>query len=156
KGGVGGSASAPGADQKCAEAQSAAVSACAEADRLVQAGRQAADDLRLARRQKAELANEFESVRLGDRQTLRAAKDEAARAYRYEYERARDESAVMTATATWMGDVSRLNQDARRAVALAQSLSTRQAEIDVLVERLELAANAARVAAETAAEVCVN
>jgi hypothetical protein len=145
-----------GGVQECVEAQAAAASACAEAERLVKAGRQAAEDLRLARRQRAELANDLESVRLGDRQTLRAAKDEAAHAYRREYEMARDEGALMVATATWMGDVSRLNHDARRAVRHAQTLGTRQAEIDGLVERLELAANAARVAAESAAEVCVN
>jgi hypothetical protein len=145
-----------GGVQECVDAQKVAVSACAEADRLVQAARQAAEDLRLARRQRAELANDLDTARLGDRQTLRAAKDEAARAYRREYEMARDEGAVMVATATWLGDVSRLNHDARRAVRQAQTLGARQAEVASLVERLELAANAARVTAESAAEVCVN
>lgn len=146
----------PRARPACFEAQEAAVAACAEADRLVQAAREAVEDLRGARRQRAELAGDFELVRLGDRQTLRAAKDEAARAYRNEYERARDEKSVMIATATWLGDVSRLNMDARRAVREAQTISHRQAEIEGLVERLELAAQSARVAAESAAEVCVN
>ena len=145
-----------GGVQECVEAQAAAVSACAEADRLVAAARQAAEDLRLARRQRAELANDLDTVRLGDRQTLRAVKDEAARAYRRGYEMARDEGAVMLATATWMGDISRLNHDARRAVRHAQTLGARQAEVEGLVERMELAASAARVAAESAAEVCVN
>ena len=141
---------------ECVEAQDAAVATCAEADRLVQAAREAAEELRAARRQRADLSGAFELVRLGDRQTLRAAKDEAARAYRRDYEGARDEKAVMVATATWLGDVSRLNLDARRAVQEAQTLTSTQTEIDGLVERLDLGAQAARVAAESAAEACVN
>jgi hypothetical protein len=156
KGGVEGQASTPRVGPECSETREAAVAACAEADRLVQAARDAAEQLRAARRQRAELSGAFELVRLGDRQTLRAAKDEAARVYRRDYEGARDENAVMVATATWLGDVSRLNLDARRAVQEAQTLTRRQAEIDGLVERLELAAQAARVAAESAAETCVN
>jgi hypothetical protein len=156
KGGVGGPASTPRVGPECLEAHDAAVAACAEADRLVEAAREAAEKLRAARRQRADLSGAFELVRLGDRQTLRAAKDEAARVYRRDYEGARDEKAVMTATATWLGDVSRLNLDARRAVKEAQTLSGKQAEIEGLVERLDLEGQAARVAAESAAEACVN
>src|SRR6187200_2087337 len=108
KGGLGGQASAPRVGPECREVQEAAVAACAEADRLVEAVREAVEQLRAARRQRADLSGEFEQVRLGDRQTLRAAKDEAARVYRRDYEGARDEKAVMIATATWLGDVSRL------------------------------------------------
>ena len=155
-GGGGPRSAAEPAKSECRAAEDAAVAACANADQLVVAARQATEDLRLARRQRVELAGEFELVRLGDRGALRAAKDEAVRVYRGDYERARDESALLVATATWLGDVSRLNVDARRAAAQGKTLAARQAELDALVERLELAAKSARIAAETAAEACVS
>jgi hypothetical protein len=62
----------------------------------------------------------------------------------------------MVAAATWMTEVSRLNVSARRAAREARELTRRQRDADGLVERLELVADAARIAAEAARQRCMD
>jgi hypothetical protein len=140
----------------CAEPQRAASHHCREAERLAEAAHDATEQLRQVRRQRAALAAEFDDSRLGDRRVLNDAKAEALQGYRAEYERAHDTGALMVATATWMSNLSQLNKGARRARREAESLARRQIEVDALVERLELAADAARIAAASARQSCLD
>jgi hypothetical protein len=140
----------------CSGLQQAAAHHCAEAARLAEAARSATEDLRLARRQRAGISQDLDGgARLGDRRVLADAKQQAHATYRSEYEHARDGGQVMVATATWMAHVSELNRGARRAARDADGIARRQYEIDSVVERLELVADAARIAAASARQACM-
>jgi hypothetical protein len=141
----------------CSGPQQAAAHHCAEAGRLAEAARLATEDLRVARRQRAEINHDLDGdARLGDRRALADAKAQAHSTYKTEYEHARDGGQVMVATAAWMADVSRLNGGARRAARDADGLAARQSEIGSVIERLELAADAARIAAASARQSCLD
>jgi hypothetical protein len=146
----------PGA-APCSGAQQAAAHHCADAARLAAAAQSAVDELRGARRQRAEIARAFETDgRLGDRRALSDAKAQARQAYRAGYESASDDGQLRVVTSTWLNEVSRLNRESRRATLEAGGLARRQADIDAIVERLELAADAARIAAASARERCMD
>jgi hypothetical protein len=138
----------------CYEAKLTAAERCSAAERLAAAQLRADEQLRHARRQRAALSASAEDVRLGDRRELANAKAEAQQAYRARYQHARDSAAVLAATSTWLGEVSRLNTVARRAAGAVADLDQRRRELDAQVDRLTLAADAARVAAESARLAC--
>lgn len=152
-----GNPSADIAASPCSGPRQAAAHHCAEAARRAEAVRLATEDLRVARRQRAEINHDLDGdARLGDRRALADAKAQAQSTYKTEYDHARDGGQLMVATAAWMTDVSRLNRGARRAVRDADGLARRQSEIGRVIERLELTADAARIAAASARESCLD
>jgi len=146
---------APGAQPDRATHE-AAVRQCAEADRLAAVARQRADELREAKRRRADLQWTGQSENeLADRRTLRDAKLAAQRAYHEQRSVARDAPAMTLAAANWLGEITRLNQAARLAASRQARLNHETAALDALVRRLELQADAARIAAATAREGCL-
>lgn len=141
----------------CGAVQERAAQRCAEADRLAEVARARADEARSARKRQADLAWTAETeTRLADRRSLREAKVEAQQAYHEQMQVARDAAGVTVAAANWLAEVTRLNHAARVAATRSTSVNREAVEVDALVRRLELEADAARIAAATAREACLH
>ena len=125
----------------------------AESDRARERADRAAASLRDARRalDRSEGALAVAS-RWRDPREVEAAKQEAYRRYRLEGSAAEGGDELGEVTGRWWAEIAQVNRRARDARAILESEPSRVAELSARVERLRVAADAARIAAEAAAE----
>jgi hypothetical protein len=136
----------------CAEVRQAAEERCAIAKRTRDHAQEAADALVQARRTyDAHRTRAEEAERLLDPRAVREAKDAAQRAFRSSRGGTTDTEA---AARDWLHEINRINTTAREAQKTVdkerQTLLTLVPQLD----RLELQADAARIAAESAEVAC--
>lgn len=143
----------------CGPARAEVEYRCAEAERLAQAAQIQVQRLRDAKRMLARVqAQRDADARVRDRRLLSDAKENARRAYHESYSRARNGSVntdIQGAAGEWLREINRLNRQLeladRRAVDVARQIS----ELTATLPGIELAADAARIAAEAAQVTCV-
>jgi hypothetical protein len=126
----------------------------AEADRLAQAAAIQVERLRDAKRALARAHAQRDSdARVRDRRLLNDAKENARRAYHASYAQARNVSPandVQGAAGEWLREINRLNRELELADKRAGDVARQIAELEGSLPRLELAADAARIASEAA------
>jgi hypothetical protein len=94
------------------------------------------------------------ALRAADARLLRQAKDEAQLTFRHAREAATSRADLERAATVWLTTIDRINRDAREAVAVAERERGRTTELVSRMEELGLAADAARISAEVAAQAC--
>ncbi|HEY8135926.1 MAG TPA: hypothetical protein VIF08_07775 [Candidatus Limnocylindrales bacterium] len=133
---------------------------CAEAERLAQAAQIQAQRLRDAKRMLARVeAQRDADARVRDRRLLADAKENARRAYRESYARSRNASPsndVQAAAGEWLREINRLNRQLELADRRAADVARQINELTAALPGIELAADAARIAAEAAQVTCVD
>ncbi len=149
-------APAPAATERCAEERRRADERCELATRARARADEAANALRLAQRaydNRETAVNE--AVRSSDPRAVRAAKEQAQRAFRAATRSAADPAAVEQAARAWLREINRVNAEAREALASASRERAAAGAIGATLERLSLEADAARIGADTADAACV-
>jgi len=112
--------------------------------------------LREARRQHFEASRLRESDNsLRDRRALGEEKAAAQAEYHEAVNRAVDLSSVQAAAAAWMARINQLNNASKTADDRADALAQQVGDLERALPGLEMAADAARVAAEAAQEGCL-
>jgi hypothetical protein len=146
----------PAATERCAEERRIADERCELSTRARARADEAADALRLAQRSydSHEAAAEETAAR-GDPRAVRAAKEDAQRAFRAASRAAANAEAVEGAARDWLREINRINAESREAVAAAARERAAAAAIGATLERLILDADAARIGADTAEAACV-
>jgi hypothetical protein len=143
----------------CAPARAEVDYRCAEAERLAQAAQAHVQRLRDAKRMLARVqAQRDNDARVRDRRLLSDAKENARRAYHESYARAKSGSPtsdVQGAAGEWLGEINRLNRQLELADRRAEDVARQITELDSTLPGIELAADAARIAAEAAQVSCV-
>ena len=143
----------------CAPARAEVDYRCAEAERLAQAAQVHVQRLRDAKLMLARVQAQRDSdARVRDRRLLSDAKENARRAYRQSYARARNGSQngdVQGAAGEWLREINRLNRELELADQRAEEVTRQITELEGALPGIELAADAARIAAETAQAACV-
>jgi len=161
-GGPGASTGGPGAAtadpaDPCGPARTAVQEACSLADRMNALAHASAERLQDARRAYDEHAGRRErAVAAADPRAVRAAKDEAQAAFRTARLGARERGALETAAREWLREIDRVNARTREAARLMAREDAARGGLLQSVERLGVEADGARIAAESAAEVCLN
>ena len=143
----------------CAPARAEVEHRCAEAERLSAAAQIQVQRLRDAKRSLARVqAQRDADARVRDRRLLSDAKENARRAYHDNYTRARNGSVnydVQGAAGEWLREINRLNRQLELADRRAADVARQINELTAALPQIELAADAARIAAETAQVTCV-
>ena len=140
----------------CAPARADVDSRCAEAERLAVAAQTHQETLREARRTHAEAARQRDAdAHLRDRRRLAEEKAGAKADYHSALMHASDQGDIHDAAGLWLRRIDQLNRGVlladRRADATAQQVN----ELERKMPGLELAADAARIAAEAAQVGCL-
>ncbi len=131
-------------------------SRCAEADRLAAAAAEHQQRLRDARLDLSEVVRQRErDAATRDRRSLNDAKDEARLAYRAALSRAAGPGEVQAAAGEWLTEINRLNRQVRSSERNSDEVVRRATEIEGAMPGIELAADAARIAAESAQAACL-
>src|SRR4051812_8585851 len=141
----------------CGPARNDVETRCAQAERLVETA--AAQQQRLvdARRQLAEVAALREAdARVRDRRQVDAAKADARASYRATIVRARERSEIHEAARVWLHEIDRLNRTVALADERADDIIRQTNELEQSLPGIELAADAARIAAEAAQRTCLD
>jgi hypothetical protein len=149
-------ADAPAATERCAEERRIAEERCELATRAWAHADEVVNALRLAQQsydRREGIA--AEAAARGDPRVVRAAKEEAQRAFRAASRAATDADAVEAAARDWLHEINRINAAAREAIAAATRERAAAAAIGATLERLSLEADAARIGAENAEAACV-
>ena len=129
---------------------------CAEAERLGQAAAAHQHRLRETKRRLHEVLRQSEAdAQVRDRRHLNEAKEEARRAYHEALAGAVDATAVHDAAAAWLSEVDRLNRQLDLANRRADEVAHDVAELHGTLPAIELAADAARISAESAQVACL-
>lgn len=143
----------------CGPARTEVEYRCAEAERLSQAAQIQVQRLRDAKRMLARVqAQRDADARVRDRRLLSDAKENARRAYHESFTRARNGSAnydVQGAAGEWLNEINRLNRQLELADRRAADVMRQINELTAAMPQIELAADAARIAAEAAQVTCV-
>lgn len=143
----------------CAPARDQVDYRCAEAERLAQAAQIHIQRLRDAKHMLARVhAQRDNDARVRDRRLLSDAKENARRAYRESYTRAKNGNPnpdVQGAAGDWLGEINRLNRQLELADRRAEDVTRQITELESAMPAIELAADAARIAAEAAQVSCV-
>ena len=148
------SASEAAADP-CAGARQLAGERCAVAEQARTHAERAAGEARDARRAYDAAVQEAEAAaRDADPRGIANAKEAARRAFREATAGARDRHAQELAATTWLTEINRINRDRRASMARAATATKRMEELLPTIEALALAADAARITAETATAAC--
>jgi hypothetical protein len=141
----------------CSPAHNEAQTRCAEAQRLGQAAVSEQQRLAEARRQLAGVAAlRNADARVRDRRQLDAAKADARASYRAAIVRARDRSEIHEAARVWLHEIDRLNRLVALADERADDIVRQTNELEQSLPGIELAADAARIAAEAAQRTCLD
>lgn len=141
----------------CAGARNDVDSRCAEAERLAQAAVAHQQRLREVKKQLMEaVALREADSRVRDRRQLLAAKDAARATYHASVLEATAESDVHEAARIWLREIDRLNRQVSTAERRAENVVRRTTELEKSLPGIELAADAARIAAETAHAACLD
>ena len=158
--GQGGLAGAPvnrteGADA-CADERRLADERCALADRLGEASGAAADRAREAQRAYDEhTGRAARAGSVADPRAIRAAKESAWAEFRRSNATSSGREDVENAARDWLQEIDRINRNAREAELEAVREREAAAGLILVIERLSLEADAARINAESAAEACL-
>lgn len=140
----------------CGPARAEVDSRCADAERLAQAAAVQQQRLREAKRQLAELVRQRDTdARVRDRRQLNEAKEEARKTYREMVARATSPAEVQDAAGAWLRDMDLLNRQLAQAETRAEHVTERAAALQRAMPGMELAADAARISAESAQVACV-
>jgi hypothetical protein len=140
----------------CAAARAEVDTRCGEADRLAQTAGAHQQRLRDAQRQLNELvAMRDGDARVRDRRYIVAAKDEAQDRYHQQMVDATSRAAAQGATLAWLRAIDRLNRQVATADRRADRVGREVGELERTLPRIELEADAARIAADTAQEACM-
>ena len=143
------------ATDPCAGARQLAGERCAVAEQARAHAEGAAAQARDARRAYDAAVQQAETAaREADPRGIAAAKEAARRAFREATAGARDRHAQELAATVWLTEINRINRDRRMALAQASTATTRMEQLLPTIEALALAADAARITAETATAAC--
>ena len=141
----------------CGAARDQVDSRCAEAERLAAAAAEHQQRLRDARLELSEVVRQRErDAATRDRRSLNDAKDEARLAYRAALARAGGPGDIQAAAAEWLTEINRLNRQVRSSERNSDEVVRRATEIEGAMPGIELAADAARIAAEAAQAACLD
>ncbi len=152
-----GSAAAGGtaAPDACPDERTRAATACASADAARDTARRLADQLRDAQRAHADLqARVEEAGMLADPRRLAAEKERLHAQFRAAHVETASADEAEAAAREWLTAVSTANTAAHGAARRVQSGIEELRRQSVVLERLELESNGARVTAERAEEAC--
>ena len=140
----------------CADARRVAEERCELASRA-RAGAVAAEDaLRAAQRAYDDHESRAEAAaRIADPREVRAAKDAAQAIFRAARDHAGRTEDVEAAARAWLGEINRINTDAREATAAVAREREAARTAALRLERLAVEADAARIGAETADAACL-
>jgi hypothetical protein len=139
----------------CAGARQLAGERCAVAEQARTHAERAAGEARDARRAYDTAVQEAEvAAREADPRGIAAAKEVARRAFREATAEARDRHAQELAATVWLTEINRINRDRRASLARAATATKRMEQVLPTIEALALAADAARITAETATSAC--
>lgn len=140
----------------CGPARAEVDQRCADTERLARAAALAQQRLRDAKRQLAELGRQRDTdVRVLDRRQLNDAKEEARKTYREIGARATTPTEVQDAASAWLREMDQLNRQLAQAETRAEHVNDRAAVLQRAMPGMELAADAARIAAEMAQVACI-
>jgi len=141
----------------CAPARADVDTRCADAERLAQAAVAHQQRLRDVRRQLMEVVTLRENdSRVRDRRQLSVSKDEARAAYNMRLIQAKGPTDVREAARAWLHEIDRLNRQVTLADQRADDVQRRANELENAMPGVELAADAARIAAESAQAACID
>ena len=141
----------------CAELRTVADERCEVASRARVESERAQDTLRAAQRSYDEHQAKAEQAQhAADPRTIREAKDEAQRAFRASRSGAGDKETVDAAARDWLLEINRINQEAKAAAVTAAREQESARNLAGSLDRLTVEADAARIAAESADEACLN
>jgi hypothetical protein len=139
----------------CAGARQLAGERCAVAEQARTHAERAAGEARDARRAYDAAVQEAEAAtHEADPRGIAAAKEAARRAFREATAGARDRHAQELAATVWLTEINRINRDRRASLARAATATKRMEQLLPRIEALTLAADAARITAETATAAC--
>jgi hypothetical protein len=129
---------------------------CADAERLAQAAQVQLHRLREAKRELSELSRQRDTdSRVRDRRQLSDAKEQARKTYRELVARATSPVEVQEAASAWLHEMDQLNRLLAQAETRAETVTDRAQALQRAMPGMELAADAARIAAESAQVACV-
>jgi hypothetical protein len=139
----------------CADERRTADERCEVASRSHDQAVAAADALRRAQRSyDSHTAAAEEAAGAANPLTVRTYKEDAQRAFRAASRDASAPDAVEAAARTWLQEINRINRDAAAASMVAERERELAAATGATIERLSLAADAARIGAEMAQAAC--
>jgi hypothetical protein len=148
--------SPPAATGRCAEPRRVADERCTLAARLADEAADVARVLQDRRREYDAYAVRAEqATALADPRTILAEKESARLAFRVAHAGAHDPGSLEGAARIWLQAINRINSSARDATVTAGREREAAAALAMLIERLDVEADAARINAESAAEACL-
>ena len=140
----------------CAEERRIADERCAVAGRAREGAATAAGILQRARREHDDLASRVETAAAtADARRVRAAKERAQQQFRDARHGARTRDDVEAGARAWLAEINRINQETRDATIGMERDRAAEAALGPTIERLEVEADVARIAAERADEACL-
>jgi hypothetical protein len=148
----------PGAtpDGPCADQRRLTDERCAVATRAAEEATRAADELHAARRSYDDHLTRAESAAAdSDPRAARAAKDAAQHAYRVARSGALSAAEQEAAAAAWLDEINRINAATKEAAGATTREREAAAALVLTIERLTVQADAARISAEAAQEICL-
>ena len=141
----------------CADARRLADERCELADRARAQAAAAEDAHRAAQRSYDDHDSRADAAaELADPRAVRRAKDEAQARFRAHRMQASTNDEVETAARDWLLEINRINGEAREATAALAREREAVRTLTLELERLAVEADAARIAAETAAAACLS
>jgi hypothetical protein len=144
------------ATDPCADERRMAEERCAVADRLAAQAEGAAASLRDAQRSYDDhQTRAARAAEQADPRALREAKDAAQAAFREASATAGSPAAVEGAASAWLGEINRINQSAREATTTLRREQEAANALVMVIERLSVEADWARITAEGAREACL-
>jgi hypothetical protein len=144
-----------GADA-CADERRMADDRCALADRLGEAAGVAADRAREAQRAYDEhTGRAARAASVADPRAVRAAKESAWAGFRRSNTTSGNREEVENAARDWLEEIDRINRTAREAELESSRERDAAGAMVVLIDRLGLEADAARINGESASEACI-
>ncbi|MFI5261279.1 MAG: hypothetical protein ACHQZR_01840 [Candidatus Limnocylindrales bacterium] len=139
----------------CAGARQLAAERCQVAGEARDLAERAAHSARDARREYDGAVLEAETAaRDADPRAIAARKEAARRAFHEATAAAHERRDLELAATVWLTEINRINQERRAALAAADAAGRRMEALLPVIERLTLAADAARITAETATAAC--
>jgi hypothetical protein len=143
-------------DGPCAEQRRLTEERCAVATRAADEATRAADELHATRREYDDHLTKAEAAAAdADPRATAAAKDAAQHAYRVARSGASTPAEQEAAAAVWLDEINRINAMTKEAAGAAVRERDAAAALVLVIERLTVQADAARISAEAAQEICV-
>ncbi len=139
----------------CSDERRVAAERCDLADRLREQSGTAIEALREQQRAYDQLdVRATQAALVADPREIRAIKEAARLAFRRAHTEAHSREAVEGAATAWLSEINRINQAAREASLDGARAREAAGQLALVIERLSLDADVARINAESAAEAC--